>query len=513
MKRFIERHKDRIKGIIHGFDRVLFRGTLRSIVYQKGMDIFLSSQHVLYKDFGRFAEKVSHRIKEHAERIAQQRRRPFRYVASSKLAKEDMAREIMVKDRIKEGLICVLSCVEPCQSYSIRRDAAAKQLLLAPSERKCLHIYFYFVDREFGFMHIRLQTWLPLSIQVCINGREYLARQMEKAGIRYEQRDNCFTDIEDIGRAQEILDRLEDRDWVPCLDRWARWVNPWVDPKAGWKLRGYYWSIRQDEYATDVMFKDAARLAEVYPRWIRHAIEQFGCDDVLRFLGHRTNIRFNGEVQTNLQRRIEGMRIKHWVDENSIKMYDKQGSVLRIETTINNARRFKVRRMTTRKGRRQMGWLRLRKGVADTRRRTEIARAANSRYLAALAVVGDEIPSHKMLDPVSNRLNHKGRSFRPLHPISPSDAQVFEVLLRGEFFIQGIRNKDLRKFLTPDAEPQAQRRRKAAGQMTRRLALLKAHGLIHKVPRTHYYRITKKGHLVMNTAIKLRHAIVDSLAA
>ncbi len=513
MERFIERHKNRIKAIIHGFDRLLFRGTLRSIVYPEGMDIFLSSQHVLYKHFKTFAEKVSNRVKEHAKAIAKRAGRPLIHIKSPKADKEGMARKIMAKDGIKEGLICVLTCVEPCQSYTMRGDAASKKLQLVAGQRQCLHIYFYFIDREFGLMHLRLQTWLPLTIQVCMNGREYLARQMDKAGIKYQRRDNCFTHIEDIPKAQAMMDRLVKRHWEGFLDKLAHRVNPWIAPKAGWNLKGYYWSVRQDEHATDVMFKDGKALAGIYPGLVRHAIDQFSSEDVLRFLGRRTNIRFNGEVKTDLERRVEGTRIKHWVEENSIKMYDKQGSVLRIETTINNARRFKVRRMRTRKGRRQMGWLPLRKGVADIRRRAEIARAANRRYLEALSVVGDTTQTSQLLDPVSRPQIRDGRSYRPLRPISPDEARVFEIILRGEFLMQGVRNKDLRKYLMPDLQDDTRLRRKASSQMTRRLALLKAHGLIYKVVGTHYYRISKKGQQVMNMAIKLRRANADLLAA
>jgi hypothetical protein len=121
-----------------------------------------------------------------------------------------------------------------------------------------------------------------------------------------------------------------------------------------------FWGVEEQEYSTDVIFRDSESLAALYPALLRHAIEHFAAEDILRFLGRRTNARFNGEVKTNLRRRAEGIRIKHWVEENSIKMYDKQACVLRIETTINNARRFKVRRMVTRQGKRLMAWTRMR---------------------------------------------------------------------------------------------------------------------------------------------------------
>lgn len=514
MERFLQHHQDRVIGVLSGFDRIVFRGSLRSISYVAGLDVFLSCQHVLYRDFGRFAQGLSEQIKRHAESLAERLGRPLRYLSSAQTSKEDVARQIAAVDGIREGLIAVLSCVEPCQSFDLRRDRGAKRLTLVPAVRKCMFLYFYFMDREFGLMHVRLQTWLPFSIQVCLNGREYLARQMDRAGIGYEQRDNCFVRIDDLPAAQKLLDRLHTRKWPKLLNALARKVNPLLRSASGLNLFGYYWSVRQSEFATDVMFRSPADLKAVYPGLVDHALRHFGSDNVLRFLGRRTNSRFNGEVKSELRRRDEGLRIKHWVEENSIKMYDKQGSVLRIETTFNNPRRFKVRRVTTRHGRRRRVWLPLRRGVADIIRRVEICRAANERYLETLAVVAENVRTADLLDPISRRITHQKRPYRGLRPISVTESRIFAILLRGEFRLQGFRNRDLRPLLAPDfatAGPSA--RRKLSARITRLLRLLRAHGLIRKVPHTRYYRLTNQGERVMTIALRLRQASTAQLAA
>ncbi len=514
MERFLKRHQDRIKGTLSGFDRVLFRGCLRSLSYCKGMDKFLGSQRVLYKDFGQFAEKLSTRIKTHAQAIAKEYGRPLEYLESPKVSKHDIATEIMERDGIKRGLVCVLSCVELCQSFRIRRNGATKKIDLVPSPRQCLHYYFYYVDRDFGLMHVRLQTWAPFTMQVCINGREWLARQLDRAGIEYIKRENCFPHIEDTKQAQELMDKLSQRDWVKFLNAFAKRLNPLISKESELNLRGYYWSIRACEYATDVMFKDAASLARIYPALIQHAMVQFSTKNVLRFLGRRVQTtRFEGEVTSDLAERAEGVRIKHWVEENSIKMYDKQESVLRIETTINNPRRFKVRRRATRYGKSVMAGIPMRKGVADTRRRVQLSRAANERYLEALAVVGEPTPSHRLLDPVSKRRTVDGRQYRALRPISPEDSGVFRAVLKGEFLIQGFRNGDLRPHLAPDSGVDTVSTRKASARVSRLLRLLRAHGLIYKVPKTNYHRITKLGQQVMTTATSFRETDIALLAA
>jgi hypothetical protein len=513
MERFLERHAGRIVGVLSGFDRVLFRGTLRSISHLTGMDMFLSSQRVLYKDFGAYVNKLSEQLKTHAAMVAERAGRPLRYVASCEESKEEIARKILEQDRVEEGLVCVLTCVEPCQTFSIRKDRERKRLRLATEPRKCLHVYFYYVDRDFGLLHVRLQTWLPFPMQVCLNGREYLARQMTKAGIGYEQRDNSFVRIDDLPRAQAILNRLVKRKWTRWLRLLGRRHNPLVAATSGLRLHDYYWTVRQGEWATDVMFKDVAALQEIYPTLVQHAIMQFGAQHVLRFLGRRTNARFSGEVRSEVKHRCEGICVKHWVEENSIKMYDKHGSILRIETTINNPRRFRVRRGVTRKGRRCMAWVPMRKSVADIPRLVQVSQAANQRYVQALALVNPPQPAHRVLDPVSRRIVKEGRPYRALRPITREEAAWFRILLSGAFRIQGFRNPQVRRLLFPSAERDPTTRKQASGRVSRLLRLLRAHGMIRKAPGRRYYRVTDQGTQVMTTAIQMRETNFAALAA
>lgn len=514
MERFLKRYHDRILGVLSGPDRILFRGVLRSISYASGLEIFLSSVHVLHKDFTSYAATVSEQLKQRAQTVAEKAQRPYQYVESSRVSKEEIACEIARRDGIQDGLICVLACVEPCRSYSIVKDRGRKQLVLVCCERRCLHLYYYYLDREFGLMHVRLQTWFPFAIQVCVNGREWLARKMRRAGLGFTQQDNCFTGIEDPKKAQRWMDQFNQRRWAHWLDRWSRRVMPWLASADGRRLRGYYWTVRQAEFATDVMFRDAESLDGLYPRLVRHAMEQFRSEDVLRFLGRRCQRfhSFRGEVRTCREHRQEGVRVKHWVEENWIKMYNKQGSVLRIETTINNPRRFRVRRGQRRNRRYRSRWLPLRKGIADFRRRAEICLSANQRYLTALSFCAEAKPSSLILDPVSRRRTVEQRSYRALQPISPGDSCKLALLQRGEFLIQGIRNRDLQP-LWPDRADHDPDGKRTAARITRWLRLLSAHGLLAKVPHTHLYRLTHQGHAVLCAAAALRGADLDQLAA
>lgn len=513
MERFLERHQSRITGVLSGFDRILFRGTLRSISYRDGLDRSLNYHGVLYKHFALFVGELSQTIKDHVQAVLQQSKRPYIYLQSSTRSKEKIAQSVAQRDQITEGLICVLGCVEPCQSFAIRKDTKTKKLKLVSARRKCLHYYFYYLDREFGLMHVRLESWLPFSIQVCLNGREYLERRLKRAGIGFQKRDNCFAQIDDPKRAQEMLDDLVTRKWEHFLNALARRVNPLLRPEMGLELHGYYWTIRQSEYATDVMFHNAEALKAIYPRLVSHAIDQFHSKDVLRFLGRRMTASLAQEVTSQRREFFEGVRVKHWVGENSIKMYDKQQSVLRIETTINNPRDFKSLREVTRQGQPCLQWLPMRKGLADIGRRVQISRAANQRYLEALAVVGEPAPTKEVLDPLSRRVVKEGRTYRPLRPIEAEEAKLFQAVLRGEHMLNGFRNRDIRELMAPGLKCGMDQGRAITGRITRLLGLLRAHGLIRKVPKTSRYRVTPKGHHSMTTALKLREIDVMQIAA
>lgn len=513
MERFIKQYEDCIDGIISGYDRMIFRGTLRSLSYVEGMDRWLTGQKVLLKDFGEYADGITAQITRHAEKMAEKEGRPLEYLNSANESKEELARKIAERDGIKEGLICILKSVEPCHSYSVRFNRESRRLYLVWEARKCSHFYFYYLDRMFGLIHVRLQSWFPFTIRIYINGREYLARALEREGIAYDKADNCFTRIADIPRAQELMDELSKRRWTGVLNALARRVNPLLAKSVEMDLRPYYWSVWEGEYATDVMFKSADDLARIYPALCHHAIEVFDTKDVMRFLGRRTNVRFAGEASSSLKTRVEGLRVKHWVEENSIKMYDKAGSVLRIETTINNPRRFKVRRRSKRQGKEGLNWIPMRKGIADLGRRVELSRSANSRYLDALSVVGNPNPSYRILDPVSKPVEKQGRRYRALRPISPEDSSLFGVVMRGEFALQPFRNVDLRRELYQEGESDPEMRRKNSARVSRQIRMLRAHGLVQKVTNSNSYRVTKKGHEVMSTAIKFRDSNIALLAA
>ena len=511
MEQFIQEHDSAIAGVLSGFDRLVLRGTLRMLSFTAGMMTFLSHAGVLLKDFGAYAEETTNRLKDASLAAARELERPIKYLPSSGTRKEDVAREIAAADNVTEGLLTVLTCVEPCQSYELYRDRQAKRLVLEPRRRKCLHLYHYWIDPVFGFMSARIQTWFPFPIQVCVNGREWLARQLDREGIRYRRSDNCFPWVEDFPRAQALFEKMLTLSWSSFLDSVGRRLNPCLDDILGGFSASYYWSVHQSEWATDVVFRSPRTLARLYPLLTQGALTSFASADVMRFLGGRQLTgTFAGEVVSDYRSRHEGVRVKHQVKANSIKLYDKHPCLLRTETTLNDPADFKVFRPKEGEPDGERGWRTLRKGIADLHRRAQLSQEANNRYLNALACLNTDRRFQELVEPVCRRVRWKGKPVRGLRPWSEPDRRLLETINRGEYALNGFRNRDLATQLLPTPKNDQERKRYSA-RVTRQLRLLRAHGLIRKSPHTHRYRITPKGQQLACALTRLRELTLQTL--
>jgi hypothetical protein len=424
------------------------------------MERYLCSCGVLIKEFKHFAERVTAKVKAAAYRSAAAAKRPMEYLSSPKLSKEDYARQIAFEDEINEGLIVVFSAKEPCYSYSVRGDRTSKEIHLVIEPRMCTHFYHYFLHADFGLMHVRVQSWFPFTVEVCLNGREWLARQMDRAGLSYQKADNCFIKLKAAAAAQALLDEQLHTDWPQVLNALLDQCHPLHSEICAPLGQGYYWSAA-------------------------HA-------DVLRFLGQRRPTRCQGQVS------------------NSIKLYDKQSLVLRVETTINDPKQFKVYRASQKDPEQVLKWLPLRFGVADLWRRAQVSQAANRRYLEALASTTGKTPLYQEALGVCRAVVLKGQRYRALNPWSDEDGALLEAINRGEFHLNGLRNRDLRKLLHSKTTNKKLRLREAAA-ITRRLALLRAHGILQKLSGTHRYQLTKTGQRILTALLAARHCDVDQL--
>jgi len=519
MEKFIARHAQKIASTLSGFDRLVFRGTLRAL-RNRGIHGFLKRAGVRLLDFGEFAEGTTKKVKSAVLQEAVEADRPIEYLDSAKISKEDRARELLNQHpMVGPGLICALTVIEPCMRFEYHRSQVVEERGLRLRPGKCLHIYKYYEHPLFGFMHMRLQTYFPFDVQICMNGRVWLARELATRGSGFERADNCFTRLDEPNLAQRLMDEQLRMPWSATLDALLKTLNPLHEEVfRPWPLT-YWWVAYQTEWATDLAFEDSATLANLYPSLVRHAVDHFKSPDVLRFLGKVERQSWKHNIVSSFKERPEGVRVKHWLNGNSVKMYDKAGSVLRIETTIGNPKDFKVTRPRgeDERAERLMPSERaklvnrnMRKSVADLKRRAALSQGSNERYLDALSVVTDTTPCKRLFDAVARPIIDNGRRFRALRLSDSADLSLLAAISRGEFTINGLRNRDLRPYLfsTPQTEEEQQR---LSAKVSRLLRLLRAHGLVQKLPKSHRYRLTERGQLLTAALRATRDASLEQL--
>jgi hypothetical protein len=498
MTTFLDRFSHSIHGVLSGFDRIRFRGTQRLLASTRGLAAYLAFVGVRLTEFKPYVTHVTDVIRREVEAGAERASVPIEYLNSSSLSKEALASDLAKRAGRTTGLRAILSAVEPCRTFFVRKNATTGLLELQNRPGKCLHYYHYWLDEKLGPCHVRLQTWFPFNTFVCVNGREMLAGELTRQGIPFRQRDNCFTWVKDLERAQNLLNEQVDLDWSEELTRlltashpgWSKW--PGMD-------RAPYWSAEQTEWATDVMFHSRAELSRLMPSLIQHALVGLGCGDVMRFLGRpvsadgRVHGNFAGEVGTDYVKRPEGARLAFRVNRNGVKFYDKQGSVFRVETTITNPRDMKSYRAKEGDPEGPKDWRRMKKGVSDLPRRTQVSQRSNERCLEALAAVATEQTVGELTAKACERTQWKGRPVRALNLLAADDLRMLRTVARGEFVLNGFRNRDVRAALFSSKVDDAAETKRQSAAVTRQLRLLRAHGVIRKVAKTHRYQVTPYG--------------------
>jgi hypothetical protein len=526
MQEFINKYRDQINGTLSGFDRLVFRGLLRRLNYgywdhdlqsvvAQGMEQYLWQNHILFKDYLDHVKHVSQQVKQASVKPFESQGLPVQFLRDPSLDKDEIARAIATKRRVEGGLVCAFSNMEPSPSFEHRGTHLVRRM------KPCQVLYQYQIHPQVGWMYARIQTWFPFNIQVGLNGREWLTRQMNQQGLKYRQQGNCFVWIEDYEEAQKLMHRQLEINWIELLNGFAGQLNPLHESLfAGYPV-SYYWTCYQSEWATDIVFAEADVLRRIMPLLVRHGMLSFSSADVMRYFGKRVNqsgdipANFNGTLETDLKRRQEGERVKYRLNGNSAKFYDKAyseiGSVLRgAETTINAVQDFRVYRSKEGGPEQDLQWRRLRKGIADLHRRAEVSQNANERLLNALASVDDSRSVEELTADIQKPTHWGGRRVRGLRPWA-DDKKLFAAINQGDFLINGFRNRDLQKPLyTTEAESQVDRRRRSSA-ISRKLRMLRAHGLIQKVSRTHRYHVTETGRAILVAVLTAARTSVNQL--
>jgi hypothetical protein len=495
---FVVKFASLISWVLSCFDRVIFKGHLpisRAAEFERFVDYGLKIRRT---DFLKvLGPEWSERLVEHSKQFAQKYGRPWEYYAGD-IDKDAWAKEQLGRSPVREGLIGVLCVMEACPTFKLAPGHNRPGFVSRKVPQRVL--YYYFIDKELGLIHVRLQTWAPFTCQVYANGHDYVARQLRNKGSAFVQVDNAFVQLDDAAAAQRCADRFAKLPWPKILERYARQVNPLLHAEL--KGLSHYWVIDQAEYATDVCFASQHALAGLFGRLLAFALLTFSPKKIFCYLGRKWHERFDGEVQTHYKSvREPGACIKHFLKRNWLKMYDKLGLLVRVETVINQPGEFKVLRdCQHRDGTTSLGWFAMCKGVGNLHHYQSHALACNQRYLEALAAVDDPTPGYDDLKKLTEPQRHQGRSYAGFNPAREEEVRLFAAVLAGDHIAQGFRNQDIRAALYTEAakDPLRQRHSAAVGRLLKRLQV---RGLVVKVPRSRRWRVTDQGRHVMGDTL------------
>jgi len=495
MASLVERHADQIAGVLSCYDRIILQGTLPGLCHAEGMTSYLYAHDIRIFDYARFAEPLRDQIRANAEHLARKHGIEIEFVRNTSFRKEKRIREIVTARGNHPGLIHILSAMETCPSYRPWHDKKTGRTFLKPDSGKCLHYYFYFIDPELGLCYLRVPTWCPFRLQFYFNGHSLLATRLRKQGIEYQLLDNGFSSIDEFAEAQKLADSIDISRLHRALDRFAETFCPVL---KNFDLK-YHWSIMQAEYATDVIFHRQSDLSRIYEVITRTAIHAVKPENVATFLGRKLTGAYQDDIGNDFSTRIEGTRIKHYMGPASIKMYDKFGLLLRIETTINNVSFFKhYRRVEQRNGASCSKLAPLKKSIYSLTPLREMLAACNQRYLDFISSIDDPEAGIRALNKISEPATDGRRSYKGINLFSREDLRLCEIIVRGQFTIYGFRSRDLLRLFTG----------KSPSQISRRIKRLRVHGILKRVAHTYKYYLTDLGRRVVVAGLKLRNMFV-----
>jgi DNA-binding HxlR family transcriptional regulator len=453
------------------------------------MTRYLTARGIRIFDFTQFAKPLTEAIKANAERLAAENGLVVDYIRKKNFRKEDKIKAILRERGEHPGLVWIFSALEPCTTYQPWHDKPSGRTYLRPDDGKCLHYYFYFIDEELGLCYVRVPTWCPFRLQFYCNGHSWLARKLAAAGIDYTLADNAFVGVAELERAQAIADALGPDELHRRLDRYAQSLCP-VGEVFG---QSYHWSLMQVEYSTDLIFRSEASLGPLYEQLSRQAVLAVKAEQVASFLGKKITPALAQEIGSRFATRIEGTCIKHRFGKTGVKMYDKFGRVLRLETTTNDVSFFKHHRKvehddgtTTRK------LAPLKKSIYSLIDLREILAGCNRRYLEFLSALEDTSSGARDLAKLTEPRREGERTIKGLNFFERTEQALLRALQRPEFNIHGLRRADVKPFV-PLSD----------SALSRQLHRLRALGLIKRVTRSYRYYLTRLGRAAIAAACSL----------
>lgn len=390
--------------------------------------------------------------------------------------KDDIAREHLGRFRGEEGVLFMGKAQEKTPVFRTeRRQKNGKSYAwIVRSTGMVNHFYFYCVDRDFGPFFLKFCTYFPYNAKLCLNGHEYLKRQLGQEGIPFEALDNGVLRCGDPRRLQQICDGLSAEKIDALLRKWLRLLpHPFTlkDRAAGYR---YDLSILQAEFSLTQVLDAPVTGRYFFEEIIRENLDIGRPGQVQLIFERRVSSRTPGRFRTRVI--TEGVIPSLHVDykRTRIKQYYKEGRALRTETTINDTRDFGI-------GRRLKNLSALRK----------VGFQANRRLLDVQRISHDCAIGEHAFNQVQQPIEVEGQRASALRFADPRARALLNALVLFRLLPRGFSNAELRAQVAPLLGLAGEQG--SQGQMTYDLRRLRLHGLIKRIPKTHRYAVTDLG--------------------
>jgi hypothetical protein len=392
--------------------------------------------------------------------------------------KDDLAAEYGAKFTAKEGVLFVGRAQEKSSVFRTEKRTnpitGKRYPWIVRSAAMVNYYYFYCIDEDFGPFFLKFGSYFPYNAKLCINGHEYVKRQLDKLGIAYEALDNGILSCADPKRLQKLCDELTAEKIDALLRKWlARLPHPFTaeDQAAGYR---YELSILQAEFSLTQVLDRPLTGRVFFEEVIRENLDIGRPDQVQLIFERRITKRTPGRFRTRVL--TDGVTPSLHIDYKGcrIKQYHKEGRALRTETTFHNTLEFQI-------GKRLHNLPALRKvGFQANRRLLDVQRISHD------CAIGEDA-FRQLTEPVEV----EGQRASALRYADPCVMALLSVLLVFRLLPRGFASRELREHLAPLlGEPPSAL---TQGRMTYQLRRLRLHGLIERQPKSHRYRVTSRG--------------------
>lgn len=391
--------------------------------------------------------------------------------------KDDVAKKHLARFQGSEGVLFLGKAQEKVPVFRTERRLGPNGVYvpwIVKTHTPVNQFYFYILDDDFGPLFLKFSTYFPYTAKLCLNGHEYLKRQLAKEGIAFEALDNGIRSCADPKRMQAIADGLTSAKLDAVLRKWlAKLPHPYTaaDRQAGYR---YQVSILQAEFSLTQVLDRPQTGRRLFEEVIRENLDLGRPDQVQLIFERRVQKNTPGRFRTRVV--TAGVIPSLHVDYKSsrIKQYHKEGQALRTETTINNTRDFNIN-----------------KGLTNLPALRKVGFQANRRLLNVEQISQDGRIGEDAFRQLNEPAEVNGQRASALKFADPVVQALFAALLVFRLLPRGFSNRELRDHWAPLIGKPSESI--TAGQMTYHLRRLKLHGLIERMPKSHRYRVTDAG--------------------